>query len=882
MNARGIGMAVAVLTALGAWAPVRAADQLTVELIGHWPGNGTGYARDLTVQDNRAYVCMDTGGLAILDVSNPSTPSLLGAYSTGGKVSAVKLLGTLACLLDETNGLQILDVSQPAAPLRLGGIDTEDGAFALEVKAGYAWVGYGHYVKTGVQVFDLSNPAVPALAGAYVSTNAGVGGGMGWAMVDNKAFVRGYRSLEVLDLSNPAAPVLASTNPAPWFTVYGAAAFGECVVLSIGGNGLQVYDMSQLTAPVAVGAFDTAGQAWGLAMDGVLACVADYTEGLQLIDLSDPAAPVHVGEFDTPGQARAVAVVGGNIFVADGTNGLVVLRAHKTEPQPPLAINQQPQSQNIYGGHDALLTVTCWGTPPFGFQWLKNGQPLSDLDRISGSQTAQLTISNIQAADQASYSVIVTNQLGAVTSRVADVRVLLPPAIQAQPTDVGRLVGSSASFKVTTSGGPGLRYQWRFGGEDLPNETWDNLILNNVREEQSGDYSVVVSNFNGATTSRVARLTVKPPLSVALAGEWSRADITSVYDVKVQDQHAYVACGAAGMAILDLANPATPIQVGTWTNAIGKTTVKSLTVQNGRACLVTTRPQLQVVDISDPAAPVSGGLYSVGTLDAMGLADRRLYAAYLGAAGLKLDVVDLGDPAKPVLLGSCLTSNYVDSLALSGTHAILAAGSSGLQIVDVSDPKAMIKVGSLKYWNFAPRMVVVVGEIAYTADSGVGLSAVDISDFTAPVTLGSRGLVGTPTGMAVEGEHIALTFFSGGTRVYDVSYPATPIQVGEFDTAGTAAAIAMAGRHVYVADGARLLVLRLGEDSQPPKLGVTLEGGLLRVSWPATAAGYTLMSSAALPATEWLPVTIQPVDADGQRAVTIPFEESARFYRLQR
>jgi hypothetical protein len=881
MKARSIGILMAFWAALGAWTTARAADQLTVEQIGHWPGSGTGYARDLTVQDGRAYVCMDTGGLAILDVSNSSTPSLLGTYSTGGKVNAVKLLGTVACLLDETIGLQVLDVSQPAAPLRLGGIDTEDGAFALEVKAGYAWVGYGNYVQAGVQVFDLSDPATPVLAGAYVSTNASVSDSVGLAMAGNHAFVTTWRSFEVVDLSNPATPAVASTNAVSWSAVYGAAGFGERVVLATGGTGLQVYDMSQPAAPAAVGAFDTVGQAWGLALDGTLAYVADYNEGLQIIDLSDPAAPVHVGEYDTPGLARAVAVADGNIFVADGTNGLVVLRAHKTEPQPPLAISQQPQSQNVHGGHNALLTVTCWGTPPFGFQWLKNGQPLNDLDRISGSQTAQLTISNVQAADQAGYSVIVTNQLGAVTSRVADVRVLLPPAIQVQPTDVGCLVSNDVSFNVTASGGPGLRYQWRFGGEDLPNATRNTLSLTNVREEQSGDYSVVVSNNNGATTSRVARLTVRPPLPVALAGEWSRPDITSVYDVKVQDQHAYLACGPAGMAILDLANPAMPTQVGTWTNASVKTTVTSLTVQGALACLV-NRQQIQVLDLTDPTAPVTGGNYAVGTLDAMGLTDRRLYATYRGTVGLKLDGVDLSNPAKPVSLGSCLTSNSVRSLALSGTHAILAAGSSGLQIVDVSDPKAMTTVGNLKYVGFDARWVALAGTVAYVSGTSSGLFTVDVTDPTAPATLGSRPLSGTPTGMAVEGDYLTLAFGSGGIRVYDVSYPATPIQVGEFDTAGTAVAITMAGRYVYVADGDKLLVLRLGEESQPPKLSVTFEAGQLRVAWPATAAGYTLMSSAALPATEWSPVTIQPVDADGQRAVTIPIEDTARFYRLQR
>jgi hypothetical protein len=77
--------------------------------------------------------------------------------------------------------------------------------------------------------------------------------------------------------------------------------------------------------PSLVGAYDTPGTAWGLAVAGDLAVVADYDQGLQLIDITDPSAPTLVGIYNTPGNALAVVVEGNLAIVANGDYGLQLI-----------------------------------------------------------------------------------------------------------------------------------------------------------------------------------------------------------------------------------------------------------------------------------------------------------------------------------------------------------------------------------------------------------------------------------------------------------------------------------------------------------------------------------------------------------------------------
>jgi len=74
-----------------------------------------------------------------------------------------------------------------------------------------------------------------------------------------------------------------------------------------------------------------------------------------------------------------------------------------------------------------------------------------------------------------------------------------------------------------------------------------------------------------------------------------------------------------------------------------------------------------------------------------------------------------------------------------------------------------------------------------------------------------------------------------------------------------------------------------GEGGPPPTLQAALEGSMVRLSWPASAAGYELVSSGSVgPEAEWTPVAAAPEQEGDQLAVRIAPTDTARFYRLRK
>jgi hypothetical protein len=89
-----------------------------------------------------------------------------------------------------------------------------------------------------------------------------------------------------------------------------------------------------------------------------------------------------------------------------------------------LSIASQPGSQTIPIGGNAIFSVLASGPPPFTYAWQKNGTNLLDGRDISGSATANLSVSNAVLADGGDYSVVVASGSLSVTSLLATLTVV--------------------------------------------------------------------------------------------------------------------------------------------------------------------------------------------------------------------------------------------------------------------------------------------------------------------------------------------------------------------------------------------------------------------------------------------------------------------------
>ena len=112
---------------------------------------------------------------------------------------------------------------------------------------------------------------------------------------------------------------------------WGVAVSGNYAYVADGEAGLQVIDVRNPTNCVRVGGYDTSGYAKGVAVSGNYAYVAGATQGypgkpgLHVIDVSNPTNCVRVGGYVTRAEAYGVAVVSNRIYVANYDAGLLVL-----------------------------------------------------------------------------------------------------------------------------------------------------------------------------------------------------------------------------------------------------------------------------------------------------------------------------------------------------------------------------------------------------------------------------------------------------------------------------------------------------------------------------------------------------------------------------
>jgi Leucine-rich repeat (LRR) protein len=197
-----------------------------------------------------------------------------------------------------------------------------------------------------------------------------------------------------------------------------------------------------------------------------------------------------------------------SVVVSNAAGSLTSAIAALTVWAPP-SISSQPQSLTNIVGTIAAFNVSASGTPSPAYQWQFNG------NNLSAATSPSLALTNVQLTNAGSYSVVVSNAAGSLTSAVAALTVWAPPSISSQPQSLTNIVGTTAAFNVSASGTPSPAYQWQFNGSTLSTATGASLLLTNVQLTNAGNYSVVVSNAAGSLTSAVAALTVWAPPSIS-------------------------------------------------------------------------------------------------------------------------------------------------------------------------------------------------------------------------------------------------------------------------------------------------------------------------------------------------------------------------------
>ena len=194
----------------------------------------------------------------------------------------------------------------------------------------------------------------------------------------------------------------------------------------------------------------------------------------------------------------------GNLFVSDSNENVIRLGSPEVAP----IITTQPVALTVTAGTSASFSVTATGTAPLTYQWRKDGTT------ISGGTSALFTINSAGSLDAGTYSVVVSNAGGNVTSLGVLLTVNIPVSISSHPASVTTSSGSSATFVVTATGTAPLAYQWRKNGTNISGATSATYAIASVGAGDEASYDVIINNPVGSVTSAAATLTVTNPVSI--------------------------------------------------------------------------------------------------------------------------------------------------------------------------------------------------------------------------------------------------------------------------------------------------------------------------------------------------------------------------------
>ena len=311
------------------------------------------------------------------------------------------------------------------------------------------------------------------------------------------------------------------TTPSTFSGAVGTA-FSNNVTVSIGGgNTAASSDYFVLTVGTVSSTLLANGQSTTVTLPPGLTFTASWVNRASTIGGVITGTPTTPGTYKT----SVTCVSPGN---AQLSQAITITISGSVAPTAP-AITGQPAAANVIAGKNATFTVTASGTAPLTYYWAKNGTPLANAGNVSGANTATLTLTGVSTVDAGNYSVLVSNTVSTATSTAAALTVITPPVITSSPAPQTQAVGSSANFSVTATGTAPLNYFWLKNGAAIANGTKyagvnaSNLTVATLTTADAGNFSVIITNLAGGTTSSIAPLTVvssptitTPPASVAV------------------------------------------------------------------------------------------------------------------------------------------------------------------------------------------------------------------------------------------------------------------------------------------------------------------------------------------------------------------------------
>ena len=237
--------------------------------------NTTGFANDVYIDGNYAYIADGTSGLAIIDISDPTNPGSPIYQDTDGFSMGVAVQDGFAFVADQTNGLAIINVTDPTDPNAPNNVATTSSSNEIAINGQYAYIAHA----SGFDVIDISEP------------------------------------------TNPGSPLLRSTSSA----IKNLCINNSLIYIATAANGLAVFNATNAATPSFLAYESMTGMAMNVAVKGHYAFLAEYETGLAIINTLDPSDPQPPSYLSTEIHPFSIVIVEDFAFLPIDNGKLAII-----------------------------------------------------------------------------------------------------------------------------------------------------------------------------------------------------------------------------------------------------------------------------------------------------------------------------------------------------------------------------------------------------------------------------------------------------------------------------------------------------------------------------------------------------------------------------
>ena len=394
--------------------------------------------RNIYIEENYAYLATGSGGLRVIDISNPNNPTETDFiyehdfFEYGKHIEDVFVSKKYAYVAASSEGMRIVDISDPKNIYEISYWDppAPEHVDDLFIEGNYAFL----VCRRSLKIFDISDVYNPVEMSSYSFESRSADA----VFVSDSNVYCTFRSQHFKIFRIDSLDNLVEISS---YQLNYASSITDIVVKDTiayilnDGSGLILLNISDYYNPFEIGSIDTYGLAFDLAITDEYVFIADFRDlvtisiedpfnpleinsyytgrfankvlskgnyaylftqghGLKILDISNPANPERIGYCDYPGDTNDAFLSGNYIYVADHSIGFLIINI--SNPYAPFLegsynINRTPTGISVKDSL-AFIAETNNGLLIFDISDSKDPKKIGECANYSHESSGKITV----------------------------------------------------------------------------------------------------------------------------------------------------------------------------------------------------------------------------------------------------------------------------------------------------------------------------------------------------------------------------------------------------------------------------------------------------------------------------------------------------------